>query len=111
MKNPRHKFIALGAAALMFAPSVTMAATSVDVSARSYGEVVEMTVDMDTLAGEEGATQIYKAMKARADAACKRDIPRITGKKVRMKKCMKQLVGGFVRDLDDERVTALHKEA
>lgn len=95
-------------AALLVAPSTAFAATSVKLTAKSYGERVSMTVPMDTLAEDNGAAAVYDTMAKRVEAACKRDIPKKIGRAVRMSKCTRQLMDGFVEDLDHAGVTALH---
>jgi len=101
------------AAALSFAviPIAAQAAISVEVSARSYGEKVTFTVVMDELDSEAGIAELYKAMAERAEAACKKDIPRNLGRTVNKKRCQKQLMNGFVKDLDHDRVTSLHNDS
>lgn len=108
MNKPQSYFASLVVGVAMLAPMAASASTSVEVSARSNGERIQLDVATDMLATDEGAAQVYASMKKRAMAACKREIPRKTGKKLRVKSCTRKLVNGFVKDLDDGRVSALH---
>lgn len=87
------------------------AATSVEISARSYGEKVTFTVVMDELDTDEAAAELYKALTHKAEVACKMDIPRTLGRSINKTRCERQILNGFVKDLDNERVTGLHKAA
>ena len=110
--KPMQKTLALCAAlAMTAAPMAAFAAGDVEVEARSYGETVTYTVSTDGADTEEGAKAVYAKLKMKAEVACKRDIPRDLGRRVNEKRCQKQLMKGFVKELDHEKITALHKES
>lgn len=90
------------------APALAMAAGDVEVSARSYGQKVSYTVSLDDTETDEDVANIYKGLEHKAEAACMRQIPRSLGRKINRKRCEKQLMKGFVKDLNHDGVTALH---
>ncbi|GLQ22677.1 hypothetical protein GCM10007853_05510 [Algimonas ampicilliniresistens] len=106
----RSAFALAAALSLAVVPiAAQAAATTVEVSARSYGEKVTFTYVMDEMDTDEAAAEMYKAMARKADVACKKDIPRSLGRTVNKKRCTKQILNGFVKDLDNDRISGLHK--
>lgn len=108
-RTPKKALAMLAALAMTATPMIASAAADVEVSARSYGESVTYMVSMEGADTEEGAKEIYAKLKKKANVACKRDIPRDLGRRVNEKRCQKQLMKGFLEDLDHEQINALHK--
>lgn len=107
----------LGAATLLAAIAVLpMSASAAEttktkVTAEAYGEQVTVSIPMDMLETEEGATTLYTALDSKAEKSCKITIPRKIGQKVSVRRCKAELMDDFVTEIGHETLTALHQKA
>jgi UrcA family protein len=105
---------ALTVAALVIpfgAPMVASAATVQKISAHASGQSISVSVPVDLLKTDEGATRLYAALERKAENACKKTIPMRLGRSINVKKCTATLMDDFISDLADADMTALHEAA
>ena len=107
----------LGAATLLAAMAVLpMSASAADeaktkVTAEAYGEEVTITVPMNMLETDEGASTLYAALNTKAEKSCKTTIPKRIGQRVSLRRCKAELMDDFVAGIDNETLTSIHQKA
>jgi len=89
-------------------PLTAAAATGQKISASAHGERVSVTVPLDVLSTEDGAIRVYRALERKAKKSCKMTIPQRLGRSVPLTSCTRDLMDGFIAELDDAGLTALH---
>lgn len=101
----------LGATIMLPMSAAAIDAGKTKVTAEVYGEKVSVTVPMDMLATEEGASKLYAALDRRAEKSCKITIPQKIGHSVSLKRCKSELMDDFVTEINHETLTELHQKA
>lgn len=92
------------------AQAADQAADKVKISATSNGERITLSVPMHLLETDEGTRKLYTALERRAEKSCKTTIPMRRGNSVPVGQCTKRLMKGFVADLDDDGLAAVHAD-
>jgi UrcA family protein len=90
-------------------PMAASAATVQKISARASGQSISVSVPVDMLSTDEGATRLYAALERKAQNACKTTVPMRLGRTINVKKCTATLMDDFIDDLDDADMTARHE--
>lgn len=92
-------------------PMTAAAATTQKITASAHGQRISVKVPTNLLATEDGAARLYRALESKAEKSCKRTIPMRLGESVPVKRCARELLNGFIAELDHDGMTALHAAA
>ena len=102
--------LALTAAALSL-PMTASAGDTQKITAKAYGQHISVAVPMALLSTDDGTVKIYRALERKAEKSCKTTIRLAVSPSLSVRRCTAMLLDGFVADLDDEGMTALHAES
>ena len=100
----------LSAIAMTALPVAAQAAEKIEISARSNGERITVSVPAELLETQDGMEKLYSALQRKAEKSCKTTIPMRTRGNISTSRCTRKLMKGFVAELDHGGMAALRAQ-